>query len=115
MHARMARTSSPIADFRIAKPFAIAKRTLLWPVLARTRSTRMLLSRTLFEDEQTHSARVQTGEGDLRRPFSTGLSGAANTSSFPKKPVKGVDGRLGYVMLNALRVGFGGLCRNSNG
>jgi hypothetical protein len=33
-------------------------------LLARTRSTRMLLSRTLFGDEQTHSARGQTGGGD---------------------------------------------------
>ncbi len=32
--------------------------------LARTSSTRMLLSRTLLEEEQTHSARVQTREGD---------------------------------------------------
>ena len=52
---------------------------------------------------------------DLRRPLSTGLSGAANTSSFPKKPVKGVDGRLGNVMLNALRVRFRGLRWNADG
>jgi hypothetical protein len=43
------------------------------------------------------------------------LSGAANTSSFPKKPVKGVDGRLGNVMLNALRVRFRGLRWNADG
>jgi hypothetical protein len=39
----------------------------------------------------------------------------ANTSSFPKKPVKSVDGHLGHVMLNALRVGFGGLRWNADG
>jgi len=52
---------------------------------------------------------------DLSGLHRQGLSGSANTSSFPKKPVKGVDGRLGNVMLNALRVRFRGLRWNADG
>lgn len=46
--------------------------------------------------------------GPKSRLYRQAQSCAANISSFPEKPIKGVDGLLGNMMLNTDRVGFGG-------
>jgi len=52
---------------------------------------------------------------DLRRPLSTGLSGRGEHFLVSEETGQSVDGRLGNVVLNALRVSFGGLRWNANG
>src|SRR5208283_3857016 len=99
---------------QISPPLAAGTAKRFSP-LARTRSARMRFSRGQFGNEQTRLKSALAAQVDPRRPLSTRLPGGANTSSFPKKPVKGIDSRLGHVMLNALRVGFGRFCRNANG